>query len=267
MGDRTVLVLTAHADDCEFFAGGTVARFASEGWEVIEVIATDNSRGSYELDSRTLIVQSRDREARAAARILGKKDVVFLNYPDGFLADTPLNELRAKFIGHIRLFRPRLLMTWDPWAPLEPHPDHRHVGLAAVEAAQFASMPLFHPEQLREGLRPHLVAESYYFAKCPERANRVVDVTPFIGKKIEALLAHDSQMKLTVDSARLAFATCGSTPEAAAMLDRENCGPVLDFFVREMARKAGAKAGYEYGEEFRYETAVDLYRTESDSGR
>ena len=72
MNDKGVLIFTAHADDCEFLAGGTVARFISEGHDVVEVIATDNSRGSFELDSETLTARSRDREARDAARILGK---------------------------------------------------------------------------------------------------------------------------------------------------------------------------------------------------
>ena len=260
MGNRTVLVFTAHADDCEFLAGGTVARFASQGFDVVEVIATDNSRGSFELDSRTLIAQSRDHEAREAARILGKKDVIFLGYPDGFLGDTPLNELREKYIRFIRLLRPRVMITWDPWAPYEPHPDHRHVAMAAVEAAEFASMPLFHPEQIQEGLKPHLVAERFYIAKFPERADKIVDITEFMDKKIEALLAHDSQMKLTVDMARMCFETFGSEPETLALFDRDNYGPVLNMFIRAMGKKNGEKAGCEYGEAFRYETVVDLFK-------
>jgi LmbE family N-acetylglucosaminyl deacetylase len=133
---RVLLLLTAHADDTEFFAGGTVARFAAEGWRVIEVIATDNSRGSFELDSRTLVEQSRRVEAAAAAKIIGKDEVEFLGYPDGYLDDTPKNTLREIYMRRIRMHRPSIVMTFDAWAQPDfkpkrlllpfPHPGEHH---------------------------------------------------------------------------------------------------------------------------------------------
>ncbi len=152
-------------------------------------------------------------------------------------------------------------MTFDPWAPYEPHPDHRMVGMAAVEAASFSHMPLFHPEHAREGLKPHLVTEAYYFAKNPAGSNKVVDITDFIDKKIDALCAHDSQMKLTIDDIKMTLAASDADPELLAMLDRNNYRPVLDMYVRAWAQRVGAKAGVEYGEEFRYERAGDLLRS------
>jgi len=259
MGDKTVLIFSAHADDTEFLAGGTVAKFVSEGFEVIEVIATDNGRGSMELDSETLVIQSRDKEAREAAKILGKKEVIFLGHPDGFLADIPLNVLREKFMRIIRIYRPRIMMTWDPWAPFETHPDHRHVAFAAMEALEFGYMPLFHPEHLKEGLKPHLIAERFYFAKHAERANKIVDITHFIDKKIHALLVQESQMKLTIDSAKLALSTVEADSDIMNFLDRENYELAIQTYVRAFAQKVGLKAGYEYGEEFRYETAADFF--------
>ena len=50
-----VLIFAAHADDTEFLAGGTVARLAAEGHEIVEVIATDNSRGTFELTAEQMI--------------------------------------------------------------------------------------------------------------------------------------------------------------------------------------------------------------------
>ena len=253
--EKTALLLVAHADDTEFFAGGTVARLVSEGYAVTEVIATDNARGSFELDSETLVTQSREVEARRAAAVLGKRDLVFLGYPDGFLCETPHTVLRERFIRTIRQVRPRVVLTFDPWASFEPHPDHRAVAMAAVEALAFSHMPLFHPEHRRDGLAPHLVAERYYFAKVPAHADRVVDISAFIGKKIEALVAHESQMKATVDDLRLSLETTGLRPELLPLLDRDNYHPALDAMIRAWARRVGAKAGHEYGEEFRYEVA------------
>jgi len=249
-----VLILAPHADDTEFFAGGTVAKLVAEGHEVVEVIVTNNERGTFELTPERIIPQS-EAEARAAARILGKKDVIFLNYSDGMLSDVPLNELREKFIRLIREFRPRIVITFDPWAPFEPHPDHRQVAFAAVEAVSFAHMPLFHPEHEKGGLKPHLVTEQYLIAKAPVHANKVVDITPYIDKKIEALCAHDSQMKLTIDDLKMAMEATGASSEVLKMLDRNNYRGLLNIYIRAWAQDVGKKAGFEFGEEFRYEMA------------
>lgn len=249
-----VLIFAAHADDTEFLAGGTVAKLAAEGHEVVEVITTDNSRGTFELSAEQIIPQS-EEEARKAARILGKKEVVFLGYSDGMLSDTPLNVLREKFMRLIRRYRPRIVMTFDPWAPFEPHPDHRQVAFAAVEAVSFAHMPLFHPEHINDGLKPHLVSEQYLFAKDPRYANKVIDTTPYIEKKIEALCAHDSQMKLTIDDLKMALTAAGANQETLAMLDRNNYKPLLDIYVKNHDQEVGKKIGVQYAEEFRHELA------------
>ncbi len=252
--ENGVLIFAAHADDTEFMAGGTVAKMAAEGREVVEVIATDNSRGTFELTPEQMVPAS-EAEAREAARILGKKDVVFLNYSDGMLSDTPLNELREKFMRLIRAYRPRTVLTFDPWAPFEPHPDHRRVAFAAVEAVSFAHMPNFHPEHATEGLTPHLAAEQYFFAKAPAHANTVIDTTDHVEKKIEALCAHDTQMKLTIDDLRMALEASGATAEAIDAMDRENYRPLLELYVKAHDAEVGRKAGHAYGEEFRVEMA------------
>lgn len=78
---KTVLVLTPHPDDAEFYAGGTIARLASEGARVVMAIATDGRKGSYQLASDTLARLRRD-EAHAAARVLGTEPPIMLGHPD-----------------------------------------------------------------------------------------------------------------------------------------------------------------------------------------
>ncbi len=254
MGKKVLLLLVAHADDTEFLAGGTVARFVDEGWEVYEVITTDNARGTFELSSDDMIPLSRI-EARGAAQVLGKKDVMFLDYPDGFLSDTPLNVLRERFMRIIRRLKPRAVMTFDPWAPFETHQDHRQVALAAVEACSFAHMPLFHPEHLDDGLPPHLVAEQYLFAKQPEHVNKIIDITDYIDKKIDALCCHDSQMKLTIDDLKMSLQASGAEQEVLGLLDRDNYRPGIEMMLKAHCAEIGKKAGFEYGEQFRHEVA------------
>jgi LmbE family N-acetylglucosaminyl deacetylase len=125
-------------------------------------------------------------------------------------------------------------------------------------------MPLFHPEHLQEGLDTHVVAEQYFFAKDPVHANTVVDITGYIDRKVEALCAHVSQMKLTLDDVRMSLEATGGLPEKSDMLDRENYRIAIQLMIKAYAHQVGQKAGYQYGEEFRCEkaggTVVDAVR-------
>ena len=98
----------------------------------------------------------------------------------------------------IRELQPAIVMTWDPFAPYEGHPDHRAVATAANEAASFAHFPNFYPEHVAEGLSLHCVSEQWYFAKSPRDQNKFVDIDAYIDKKIDALYKHEAQMVLTV---------------------------------------------------------------------
>src|SRR5437763_11903455 len=81
---KKILVVLAHPDDPEFFCGGTVARWAAEGHEVVYVLATRGDKGSDdpEMTSERLAA-IREAEQRAAARVLGVNHVIFMGYPDG----------------------------------------------------------------------------------------------------------------------------------------------------------------------------------------
>ncbi|MBP7125979.1 PIG-L family deacetylase [Myxococcota bacterium] len=255
---KTALVLCAHADDTEFFAGGTVARMIAEGWTVHEVIATDNGKGSFELPSAELVARSRDQEARAVAEFLGKASVEFLGHPDGDLGAVPVLELRGRFMEAIRRHRPDRLMTFDAFAPFEPHPDHRAVAWAALEAVSFSHFPLYHPEQLERGLEPHLVPERLYFAKSPIHFDHFVDISGFVERKVDALCLHDSQMRLTVQDLRMGLVAAGGNPELLPLLDPDDYRPAIGFLVREWARRIGERCGCEAAEGFRRETTADI---------
>ena len=258
---KTALVLTAHADDAEYFAGGCLLKLIDDGWLVREVIATDNGKGSHELDSATLVAQSRDREARTVALVMGKASVEFLGYPDGDLGAVSPPTLRGRFMGFVRRYRPDLVLSFDPYAPFEGHPDHRAVAWAAHEAVDFGALPLYHPEHRAEGWAPHLVPERLYFAKNPANFNHFVDIAPVLGRKIDALLLHDSQMKLAIDDLRLGIEATGQHRDLLPLLDRANPRPVLEMMVHAWARRTAALAGrpgLELAEGFRRETALDL---------
>ncbi len=255
---KRVLILTAHADDCEFFAGGLAAKMAARGAELTEVIATDNGRGSFELGETELVRRSREEEAEAARRIIGKKELIFLGYPDGFLDETPKNELRRIYMEQIRRVRPHILLSFDPFASFEPHPDHRHVAMAALEAAGFAHLPLYHPEQIEAGYAPHKIGRFYWFAKHGGNVNHVEDIGDFMDTKLESLRAHESQMRMTIQDLRLSMETSGRHPELLPLLDVDHFDPALDLLIRTWARSVASEMEFEYGEAYRLEIAGDL---------
>jgi LmbE family N-acetylglucosaminyl deacetylase len=245
MTAKRVLVLVAHADDMEFMAGGTIAKMADLGYEIREVIATNNERGTLHPEwSAAHTAEARREEARAGARVLGvNPDVEFLGYEDGRLSETPLNHLREHCMRAIRRHRPDI--------PYEEHQDHRSIAWAATEAAAFSHFPLYHPEHRDEGLEPHYVGERYWFAKVPKDVNKTVDISAYIDRKIDALCAHECQMEMTVMELQVQLAASGLDIPVLANADPKDYRPVLDAQIKAWAASVGRRAGFEYGEEFR----------------
>jgi LmbE family N-acetylglucosaminyl deacetylase len=248
---KTVLVFEAHADDMEFMAGGTIAKFTDRGHEAHVVCATNNEKGSFELSADELRAV-RDREVRSAAKVLGVAGVTLLGYPDGELTEkAPRPVLRGRFMRIIRQLRPDIMITWDPFAPYEFHPDHRAVAWAALEAASFSNYPLFCPEQLEEGLGPHYVGEQWFFATAPRDVNKYVDIGDYIDKKIESLYRHESQMVMMVTAAQHAMRASGLSFPGLDTLDPHDFKAAIAAEVRAMAQEAGRPVGILYAEQFR----------------
>jgi LmbE family N-acetylglucosaminyl deacetylase len=188
-----VLVLSAHPDDAEFGAAGTVARWTDEGQKIVYVICTNGDKGT---SDRTLapdqLLKIRKKEQKAAAEVLGVQEVVFMGYPDQGLEDTP--ELRERIVRLIRTFRPRVLVTSDPYRQYLWHRDHRIIGQVAMDAVfPYARDHLAYPDMLEQGLEPHKVAEILFWGA--EDINYRTDVTDTFDRKIEALRCHASQMR------------------------------------------------------------------------
>ena len=261
MAAKTVLVIVAHADDMEFMAGWTIAKMAELGYSIREVIATNNERGTLRVASGQALepdwsaaftADARREEARRGAKVLGvDPEIQFLGYEDGRLSETTLNELREQCMRAIRWHKPDVLFTWDPHAPYEDHQDHRAVAWAATEAAMFAHFPLYHPEHGDEGLEPHYVGERYFFAKSPRDADKTVDISDYIERKIEALCEHVCQMEMTVADLQVQLAASGLDIPLLSEASPKEFRPVIETQIKAWAASVGRRAGFAYGEEFR----------------
>jgi LmbE family N-acetylglucosaminyl deacetylase len=191
------MVVVAHADDAEFGCSGTVAKLCSEGWEMVYVMCTDGSKGSgdREITSEEL-ARIRRQEQINAGKVLGLKDVVFLDYPDAYLQ--PTLELRRDIAREIRRYRPDVLICQYPMRTLNGfwgvgHPDHMAAGEAALAAVfPTARDHLTFPELLEAGLEPHKVAEVWVMGH-PE-PDHFVDVTDHMDTAVKALMQHASQI-------------------------------------------------------------------------
>ena len=195
---RRVLCVHAHPDDIDFGAAGTVARWVDEGLEVAYLLVTRGDAGGFDDTPREQMPKLREAEQFAAAAAVGVTTVEFLDgYADGTL--TPSLQLRRDITAAIRRYRPDRVLTNSPlrrWDHLAGpgHPDHLAVGEATTCAVYPDSRnPFTFPELLREqGLQPWTVREIWY-AGGPD-PDHVVDITEQYPRKLEALLAHVTQV-------------------------------------------------------------------------
>jgi len=193
-----ILVIIAHPDDPEFFCGGTVAKWASEGCDVRYVIVTGGEKGSDNPDmTPAKLVALRRDEQRNAALVLGVHDVTFLSHVDGELRNAL--DAQRDIAREIRRAKPDVIVTTDPLtlhygAVRVNHNDHRMVGMAVCDAVfPAAGNRMYFPELLADGFEPHAPKEIYFAGAA--YPNTLVDITPFIDKKIAAIREHVTQVK------------------------------------------------------------------------
>jgi LmbE family N-acetylglucosaminyl deacetylase len=224
---QRILVVAAHPDDAEVGCGATVAKWVRQGAEAYYLVCTNGDKGSddYGVDPVEL-AKTRDREQRAAAAVIGAKEVQILPRRDGELLYSI--ELRGDIVRWIRTWKPEAVFTHDGTVLYGAtgainHADHRATGAATADAVYpFSRSPLQYPEQIAEGLEPWTVP--YLFIWGSPEPNYFVDVTDTVECQIEALSRHESQFT-----------------------DLER----VERFVRERLKKSGEAHGVEYAQTFR----------------
>ncbi|MCS7112239.1 MAG: PIG-L family deacetylase [Ignisphaera sp.] len=189
---RRILCVAPHPDDCEVGAGGTIALLSRMGKEVSIVIATDGSLGTSDpnLPPQKLAF-IRMAEQEEAAKIMGVRKVVWLGYKDGYMPYD--KEARAKLVEVIRVLKPDILLSPDPWLSYEAHPDHRNTGLLTADAIMASGNPHYVEEGALIGLEPWRVRYvAFYYTSKP---NYYYNITDTMDVKMMALKAHKSQFE------------------------------------------------------------------------
>lgn len=173
-----VLAIAAHRDDVEQTCGGTLLRMASRGLRTAILDLTQGEAGTRGT------AEERAREAEEAARILGVGWRQALKFPDGAIENTLEN--RVAIVRVLRLLRPRVVILpyWQA-----RHPDHAMTGTLGYDACFLAGL-----KKIETGAEPHRPFKIVYASLYADvRPSFVVDITPFIEQRHQALMAYRSQ--------------------------------------------------------------------------
>lgn len=178
-----ILAFGAHPDDVELGCGGTIAKEVSLGKKVGIVDLTQGelgTRGTVEL---------RDKEAKAAAEILGVSIRENLNFRDGFLVNDETHQL--KIIEVIRKYKPEIILCN---ALYDRHIDHGKANKLVSDACFLSGLrkiETFFDGKIQEAFRPKQVF--HYIQWKPITPNFYVDISDFIDIKMDAVKAYKSQ--------------------------------------------------------------------------
>lgn len=170
---RRVLALTAHPDDLEFFCGGTLRRLALSGSRIHAVVLSDGEkRGNW-----TDLAEVRQSEQWMAARLQGYESVTFLGLPDFGLPEDPrLEQVVARAWDEVS---PELVLAFDPkeLLPQVANRDHKALGRTVMDLARS---------------RFYSGAQVYFYGTY--HPDTLVEITPVLEDKLQAVKAHQSQM-------------------------------------------------------------------------
>lgn len=170
---KKILAVSAHPDDMELESGGTIAKFASKGYEIYHLILTSGYK-----DSVSISVKQRRDEAEEVANILGIKEVIFFDYQDTELTAS------GKVISQVD----ELVNTIKPTIYISHHPFDSHQDHKAASEIMFAVCRQGRVKNLLSGsplpYRPNIFAFRPQF---------FVDITETIETKISAIRAYGSQ--------------------------------------------------------------------------
>jgi len=188
--NKTIIAFAAHPDDLEFTCTGTLSKIKNHGYDIIYVVVTKGENG-FKFDNNISPEERasiRVKEQLLVAEKLGVKEVIFLEYIDGFLEYT--EELRTQLVEIIKKNKPEIVFSFDPanrdYNNLNLlHRDHRIISEAVYDAC-FAAKNL----HMYPGER-HQIKKIYFFGS--NKPNYFEDITNQINLKLELLACHKSQ--------------------------------------------------------------------------
>jgi len=183
-----LLVIGAHPDDADIYAGGLATKYRQLGHTVKFISVTNGAAGHHEMCGQQLIDRRR-AEAKAAGDVIGAEYQVWDN-PDGEL--TPTLKVRMQIIRLIREFGPDLLLTHRP---NDYHPDHRYTSQLVQDAAYLVTVPNICPETPPLARDPVIMYLYDTFTKpSPFSPTVAVAIDDVFEEKVSMIDCHESQV-------------------------------------------------------------------------
>lgn len=230
-----VLVFAAHPDDAELGCGGTIFKLISEGKKVGITDLTQGERGTRGTAS------TREQEAKQAAKLFMLTVRDNLGFHDCFFENDATH--RLKIIQNIRRYQPEVVLIN---APYDRHPDHGKSEKLVRDACFLSGLPkietinedgaqqtAWRPKQVFSYVQDHFIMPSF-----------IIDITPFFEKKMEAILAFESQ-----------FYNPNLNSEPPTYISNERFMKVIEA----RARTFGHLIGVEYGEGFLHDKPIRIH--------
>ena len=184
---KRVLSFGTHPDDIEIGCGGTELKLIKQGYQVTHVFVTSGESGSQAL-SREELRATREREAVAAAAMMGISDVRFMGFEDGLTEYT--RSMKLEVVDVIRSIRPEIIFTHSPQ---DNFPQHQVVSKLVHNAIIHASGPWYQETKEKPWDTPVVLGYEVWFPM--NKWQTAVDITDTIEFKLKALACHQSQIE------------------------------------------------------------------------
>ena len=176
-----ILVFAPHNDDEVLGVGGTIAKYAAQGNEVIVCEVTSGDKSLWKMISD---------EASRAHKILGVSQTIFLDLPVVGLKDIPTEMINSKFQEVVNSVKPDIAFI--------PHKGDMHIDHQETsKAAMVALRPIDNP-QLKAIYVYETLSETEWNIPSVDNVfipNTWNDITDYIKIKMQAMECYNSQLR------------------------------------------------------------------------
>ena len=249
---KVLAVIQPHSDDFTIFNGGLVAKLIDEGYKAYLIRVTNDDSAGPGSVGNTVLENEKDNER--LVKTFGFAGQFSLNYPNHNMDNTSRGELKSRFIFLFRLLQVDTIITYSPWGHYEENPDHYVTAMCVEAACWMAGGDKDYPEHFAAGLKPKSVREKYYYGRFDWRINRVVDIGPWVERKIDGLLENKAQGPAGEAGAALRkrLAAQGMKLPVLGNSDQEANRNYIREFVLRRNRELGKQYGLEFAEPYLY---------------
>jgi len=196
-----ILIISAHGADWCTRAGGVILKYAKLDWEITVFALTygeHGESGNFWQDHPGCTIEDvkicREQEARAAAGVMGVKEIRFFDYGDYPLC---MDEMRIRRLtADILAIRPDVILTH--WHKDKVNPDHEVCAKAVIRAVSAAGMRGALPDTA-----PHFIPDIFLFETTIPHSefnefeiDTFVDISDVITEKLDAIRLFKAQPQL-----------------------------------------------------------------------